>query len=104
MYVFLDDLYHITCREPLTYYQTFAIVEGHTYQISVETITDVAGDTASVTIRPVVPLQPPGKLILHQCNMECCCQALLSVIPSEYNIEKLGRAFYAFVHAYWMEE
>lgn len=56
--------YRIICREPLAYYQTTAIAEGCTYQLSVETITDVDGDTANVTIRKDVPLQPPGEAIL----------------------------------------
>ena len=50
-----------SCRKPLAYYQTTAIAEGCTYQLSMETITDVDGGTANVTIRKDVPLQPPGE-------------------------------------------
>ena len=57
----MTTFYRNIYREPLAYYQTTAIAEGHTYQVSVETITDVDGDTASVTIRKDVPLQPPGE-------------------------------------------
>ena len=46
--------------ESLVYYQTVPIVDSSTYQITVETITDVPGDTASSTLRLTVPAQPPG--------------------------------------------
>ena len=77
--------YCIICREPLAYYQTTAIAEGRTYQLSVETITDVDGDTANVTIRKDVPLQPPGETLNFICMRVyvvvcvCVCVYVLSI-------------------------
>ena len=65
MFTWTTTQYHtFICRDPLEYYQTFAIVEGHTYSVLVETITDVEGDTAGTSMQVMVPIQPPGTLYI----------------------------------------
>ena len=68
----LMTLCHTTSRQPLTYYQTAAISEGRSYQVTVETITDVDGDTASNTTRVEVPLQPPGTCRIEPNHATLC--------------------------------
>ena len=71
-HIFLKTLCRITSRQPLTHYLTAAISEGRSYQVTVETVTDVDGDTATTTTRVEVPLQPPGTCRIEPNHATLC--------------------------------